>query len=107
MIIKLIQLIHLILIIIIITSVFIPNYQLKQFSFAFLIFIFIHWITNYGRCGLTEIEYIIRGEKYKEGFIYRIVKPIITIPEKYFENYIHLIHAIWTFVLYYQITQIH
>ena len=66
MILNIIKLIHLVIIIIVISSVFIPNYQLKKYSFTFLIFIFFQWITNYGKCGLTELEYILKGEKYKE-----------------------------------------
>jgi hypothetical protein len=99
MILSIIKLIHLVIIIIVISSVFIPNYQLKKYSFTFLIFIFIQWITNYGKCGLTELEYILKGEKYKEGFIYHIIKSIITIPEKYFTNYLYLAHIIWIIIL--------
>lgn len=99
MIIKIIQLIHFILVVLVVGSAFIPNYELKKYSFTFLIFIFAQWITNYGKCGLTELEYVIKGEKYKEGFIYRVVKPIITVPEKYFENYLYLAHITWTTIL--------
>lgn len=106
MIIKIIQLIHLAIVIAVISSVFVPNYQLKKYSFTFLIFIFIQWITNYGKCGLTELEYILKGEKYKEGFIYRIIKPIITIPEKYFTNYLYLVHIIWIIILALQLIKI-
>ena len=99
MIIKIIQLLHLILVITLIGSVFVSNYQLKQYAFTFLIFIFIQYITNYGKCGLTELEYVFKGDKYQEGFIYRIVKPVITVPEKYFENYLYLAHISWTLIL--------
>ena len=105
MIIKIIQLIHLAMIIAVISSVFIPNYQLKKYSFTFLIFIFFQWITNYGKCGLTELEYVIKGEKYKEGFIYRIIKPIITVPEKYFNNYIYITHITWILILALQLME--
>ena len=64
-----------------------------------MIFIFAQWITNYGKCGLTELEYMFKGEKYKEGFIYRIVKPIISVPETYFDNYLYLVHITWTLIL--------
>ena len=60
MIIKIIQLLHLILVILLVGSVFIQNYQLKKYAFTFLIFIFIQYITNYGKCGLTELEYIFK-----------------------------------------------
>jgi hypothetical protein len=104
MIINIIQFIHFILVLGVISSVFVPNYELKKYAFVFMIFIFIQYITNYGKCGLTELEYIFKGQDYQEGFIYRIVKPIITIPEKYFENYLYLIHITWTLVLGLQLT---
>lgn len=103
MIIKIIQLLHLILVILLISSVFVSNYQLKKYSFTFLIFIFVQYITNYGKCGLTELEYVFKGDKYQEGFIYRIVKPVITVPEKYFENYLYLAHITWTIILVLQL----
>lgn len=106
MIIKIIQLIHFMLIILILCSVFINNNQLKKYSLTILIFMYYHYITNFGKCGLTELEYIIKGENYKEGFIYRIVKPIITIPEKYFENYLYLIHISWTVILVLQLIKL-
>jgi len=99
MIIKIIQLLHLILVIFLVSSVFVTNYQVKKYAFTFLIFIFIQYITNYGKCGLTELEYVFKGDKYQEGFIYRIVKPIISVPEKYFKNYLYLTHIIWTIIL--------
>jgi len=102
---KIIQLLHLILIITIFISVFIPNIKLKKLSITFLLFIFIQFITNFGKCGLTELEYAIRGEKYKEGFIYKLVKPIITVSEKYFDYHLYWIHVLWILILGYQLSR--
>lgn len=104
MIIKIIQIIHFIMVVLVVSSVFIPSYQLKKYSLTFLIFIFLQWITKHGKCGLTELEYMIKGKKYKDGFIYRIVNPIITVPEKYFENYLYLAHITWTIILVLQLS---
>ena len=103
MLIKIINLLHLLLILTIISSVIIPYKQLKELIFTLLIFIFIQYITNYGKCGLTEIEYLLKGEQYQEGFIYRLVKPIITISEKYIDLYLYIFHIIWIFILGYQL----
>ena len=103
MIINIIQLLHLIIVLGAVGSVFIPNIQFKHLALTFLLFIFAQYITNYGKCGLTEIEYAIRGEEYKEGFIYRLIKPIITVPEKYFNEHLYWIHLIWIFILGYQL----
>ena len=103
MITKLIQLLHLILVLGVSASVFIPNNQLKKLSFTLLIFLFLQYLTNYGKCGLTELEYVFKGEKYQEGFIYKLVKPIITVPEKYFDQQLYFLHTIWVLILGYQL----
>jgi hypothetical protein len=103
MIINIIQLLHLILVLGIISSIFIPYIQIKKYSLTFLLFIFVQYITNYGKCGLTELEYVIKREKYKEGFIYRLVKPVISVPEKYFDEHLYWFHLIWILILGYQL----
>lgn len=100
---NIIQLLHIILIITIISSVFINNIEIKKFILAILILLLFQYITNYGRCGLTEIEYMVLGEKYKEGFIYRLIKPVINVSEKYVEYNIIILHIIWMFILYFQL----
>ena len=100
---QIIQLLHIILITSIVSSVFINNLELKKFILGILILLFIQYITNYGRCGLTEIEYMVLGEKYKEGFIYRLIKPVIDVSEEYVEYNIIILHTIWMFILYFQI----
>ncbi len=103
MIINVIQLLHLLLVLVIFLSIFIPIVQVKKIAFVLLIYIFLQYITNYGKCGLTELEYMLKGEKYKEGFIYRLVKPIITMPEKYFNQHLYVIHFVWVITLGYQL----
>ena len=100
---NIIQLLHIILIIFIISSVFINNIELKKFILSILILLFIQYVTNYGRCGLTEIEYMVLGEKYKEGFIYRLIKPVINVSEEYVEYNIIILHIIWMIILYFQL----
>ena len=100
---NIIKLIHILIIAILFSSIFIPNRKLKEMSLTLLFFIFLQYITNHGKCGLTELEYLIKGERYQEGFIYRIVKPIITIPEKYFENYLCSMHITLIIILSMQI----
>ena len=86
-------------------SVFINNYQYKKIALTLLIFIMAQFLTNYGRCGLTEIEYLFKGEKYKEGFIYRLVKPVITIPENYFNKFFYIVHILWIGILWKQLNK--
>ena len=103
MIVKIINSLHLLLTLSLILSVFIPNIKYKKTSLIFLLYIFIQYITNYGRCGLTEIEYLFKKDEYQEGFLYRLIKPVITVPEKYFNKYLYLIHIIWIISLGIQI----
>ena len=100
----LIKLLHLALVISLALSVFIPNCLFKEIALVLLVFIFLQYIFNYGKCGLTELEYMVLGEDhYHEGFIYRLVKPVINVPEKYFYNGLFYVHIAWIAILAYQI----
>ena len=103
MIVKLIQTLHLVLVIILACSVFIPNRKIKEMALTLLIYILFQYVTNYGKCGLTQMEYLVMGEQYNEGFLYRLIKPIITVPEEYFEKHLFWIHIIYIFILAYQL----
>ena len=96
---NIIQYILVIIIFFIILSIFYNNIKLKEIVLSILILLMIKYLTGYDRCGLTEIEYLLKGEKYKEGFIYRIIKPILTIPEQYFENYLFILHSLYIIIL--------
>ena len=98
-----INFLHIILILFLSLSVFIDNYKIKQMAFILLILIFGQYITNYGRCGLTELEYLFMRERYQEGFMYRLVKPVITLPENYFNKYYYVLHILWICILWFQI----
>ena len=41
--------------------------------------------------------------KYKEGFLYRLIKPILTTPEEYVNKYIYLLHILWIIILFVQL----
>ncbi len=104
MILQIINLLHLSLVLGVASSIFISNYQIKKFGLTFLLFLLAQYITNYGRCGLTELEYIVKGEKYQEGFLYRLIKPVITVKEDYFNNQLYLIHILYIGILWYQLS---
>jgi hypothetical protein len=98
-----IKIIHLIIVIGIAISPFIDNLTFKKNILTLLVFLLFQYLSGYERCGLTELEYLFMGEKYKEGFIYRIINPIIKIPEAYFDKCLIIIHVIYTIILYLQI----
>ena len=101
--ISLIRLLHLSLFIILISSIFISNYSLKEFSLIILGFLLLQYIANYGKCFLTELEYLLMGENYKEGFLFRLINPIIKRDENYFNYYYYIIHISLIFILFYQL----
>ena len=105
MIIDIIQYLHFLLIICITLSIIIPYTQYKIYILGTLTCLLFRYLSGYTRCGLTELEYIIKGQKYKEGFIYRLIHPILTIPEEYFDTFLFDVHIIWIIILVYQINK--
>jgi len=95
--------IHLILVIFIIISPFINVKEIKINVLIILIYLLFQYLTGYNRCGLTELEYYFMKEEYKEGFLYRIINPIIKVPEKYFDNWLYVFHVIYVIILMYQL----
>lgn len=99
-----IKVIHLIIVVGLIASVFVENCLLKTLALTLLIFLMIQYIFGFKKCGLTQLEYLFLGEeKYQQGFIYRIVNPVICVPEKYFNNGLFFLHWLWIAVLIYQL----
>lgn len=103
MLINLIKIIHTLIVLSVCVSPFIDNIILKKFVFVFLLYLLFQYISGYERCGLTELEYLVMGEEYQQGFMYRIINPLIKVPEKYFDKYIFVIHIIYIFILYSQL----
>lgn len=99
---KLIRVIHIIIIGLLGIAPFVTNRRYKVYALTFLIYLVLQYISGYQRCGLTELEYLIIGEKYGSGFLYRIINPLITLDERYFDNYLHIIHTIYIVVLSFQ-----
>lgn len=58
-------------------SLFINECDYKKVILALILFMIFHFITKYGKCGLINIEKFFLKDKFKEGFIYRLIKPII------------------------------
>jgi hypothetical protein len=106
MIIYIVKLAHLLLVIFVFLSIIIQDNKIKQYALTILLFILYKYIVGEHTCGLTHIEYMLSGKEYESGFIYRIIKPILTIPENYFEKYLFIIHCLWIIILLYQLYSI-
>jgi hypothetical protein len=102
---NIINFIHLILVLVIISAPFIDNNIIKKYVFTFLIYLLFQYLSGYEKCGLTELEYLVMGEKYQHGFLYRIINPLIKIPEEYFDKYLFFVHLIYIIILYNQLNK--
>ena len=100
---NIIWILHLFLVLCIFFSVFIDDKLIKIFSLAFLCYLLLQYMTGYEKCGLTELEYYIKGDNYKEGFLFRLIKPVIRVPEKYFYKKLYLVHLLWILILLYEL----
>ena len=103
LIINLINLIHFIIVLLVIISPFVDNLFLKKNILIFLVYLLFQYLTGYEKCGLTELEYIFMGQEYQHGFLYRIINPLIKVPETYFDKWLIIFHLIYVFVLYNQL----
>jgi hypothetical protein len=96
---NIIWILHLFLVLGIFFSIFINDKLIKIFSLAFLCYLLLQYMTGYEKCGLTELEYYIKGDDYKEGFLYRLINPLIKIPEEYFDKWLFGFHLLWICIL--------
>lgn len=97
-----IRVIHVFLMVSLAIAPLVPSNRYKTFALTFLLYLVIQYITGYQRCGLTILEYMFLGETYKSGFLYRLINPLITINECYFDYGMHIVHAIYIFILLWQ-----
>ena len=98
-----IKLLHFALFISLLISVFISNNKFKELSLIILLFLLLQYILNYGKCTLTQLEYLVMGENYKQGFLYRLINPVINRDENYFNNFYYIFHILWIIILIYQL----
>ena len=101
---NLIKLVHLAIVVIVFLSIFTNKCRIKELALTLLLFLLIQYSLGNEKCGLTQLEYMLLGEeKHQQGFIYRLINPIIKVPENYFNNGLLYIHIIWIVILIYQI----
>lgn len=99
-----IRAVHFLIVIGVIVSVFVPSCVLKDLALIVLIYLMIQYLLGMEKCGLTELEYLILGQdKYQEGFMYRLINPMIRVPENYFNGGLFVLHFIWIGILSYQV----
>ena len=96
---------HIIFFYCIATSPFNNDYALKKIILILLLFFCAQWMSNYGKCGLINIEKYFLKDKFKTGFVYRLIKPVICYKTNIFYKHYFEIVLIYIFVLYVQLTE--
>lgn len=81
-----ITLIHILFILYLLLSIFINNNTIKLYSLLFNIFILLHYLTKYGKCSIINIERFFLGDNFRDGFFYKLIKPIISYKNNKFYN---------------------
>jgi hypothetical protein len=87
-----IKILHLLFYLLILFSPFIDDCVIKLNVYIMLLFIWFHFISKYGKCGIINIERIFLKEHFKDGFFYKLIKPIIDYRKNiFFEKLYHLL----------------
>jgi len=84
-------------------SPFIKDLYLKKMILIFLIFLCIQFLTNYGKCGIINIERLFLKENFKNGFCYRLIKPVISHKHNIFYKEYFGIILIYILILWIQL----
>ena len=79
-----INILHLSLFFILLISPFINECAIKLNSIIILIFISVHFITKYGKCGIINCERFFLKENFKDGFFFKLIKPVISYKNNIF-----------------------
>lgn len=96
---------HFVLYFILILSPFIEDCGIKLNSFIIITFITLHFITKYGKCGIINFERFFLKENFKNGFFYKLIKPVISHKNNIFYDKFFYLHFIYIFILFIQIYQ--
>ena len=89
---KIINILHLILFCILFISPFINDCAIKLNSIIILVFISVHFITKYGKCGIINCERFFLKENFKDGFFFKLIKPVISYKNNiFYEKFFNII----------------
>jgi hypothetical protein len=102
---EIINTIHIILVVIIAFTPIVKSCLLKELVLILLIFVSIHYITRYGKCGLINIERYFLGDNFKNGIVYRLIKPVISYKNNFFYKNLFWLIIIYIFIIYFQLNK--
>jgi hypothetical protein len=85
------------------SSIFIDSWFLKANALVFYIFILFHFITKYGKCGIVNIERYFLKDKFRDGYAFKLIKPVISYKNNFvYESLIEIL-PIYIFILLIQL----
>ena len=96
---------HLLFYLLLIISPFIYDCSYKLNSCVILIFILFHFVSKYGKCGIINIERFFLKEYFKNGFFYKLIKPVIDYRQNIFFDKLYYLHILYILILLIQIYQ--
>jgi hypothetical protein len=103
-----ILLFHTILFYIFALSPLITDCYIKKLVLILMMFLSLQYVSKYGKCGLINIERfviekVLEKKNFKEGFVYRLIKPLICYKQNViYKNYFSLI-IVYMVILYIQL----
>jgi len=100
---NIVSIIHLLLILFVLFAPLSSDREILTLHVKIAVSLILKWLLNF-KCAFTELEYLLRGIKKEEGFIYSILQPIVSINEYKF-NY--LIYSITLLLGYYSYTKLY
>lgn len=97
---NIVNVIHLAMILFGVIGPFTNNRTVLKLSLQLIIFVLFHWITKFGKCQLTELEARLRGQPRDQGYIYKILQPIINVREHHLNYVIYIVTVILGMIAY-------
>ena len=98
-----IKIFHVIFIYLLMISPFINNCVYKLNSLILFIFIVFHYMSKYGKCGIINIERAFLKEHFREGFFFKLIKPVISYKNNIFYYNLFYMLIIYCIILSIQI----
>jgi hypothetical protein len=94
---------HIILFYILALSPLVTDCYLKKLILIIIVFLLFQYLLKYGKCGIINIERFFLKEKFKEGFFFKLIKPVICYKRNIiYKNYFMLI-IIYILILFSQL----
>jgi hypothetical protein len=100
-----IKILHLLFYTLIMFSPFINNCGIKLDVLIMLLFIWVHFFSKYGKCGIINIERFFLKKNFKQGFCYKLIKPVIDYRNNIFFDKLYFLLIIYILIIIIQVYQ--